>query len=403
LKPGDYGEDTISLHVDTNDAYLCANVTLTSNDDNGINEPEGGDGDTTDGLGAGELAQNVNFMWWADDGDNVLETGENIISTGPIGALTLNEPYPFALADSDQNIWTGTGGPIKGNETLYIGKAWCFGSISASPLTDDDSVGNNPSQDNNGNTVAGEPIDGGYLCNGSQLNNITQTDSLTANVSFSAIQSRNNTGFQCDDGHCPIVTNNILVPGAGFEAPVVADPQLWDVYSSPTGGWNVAWRSDVPATFGPQNRPAVAKLEFHRGVLGASSEGQQYTELDSDWGGPNASGSGEPASVKIYQDIATVPGKNYEIHYAFAPRPNTPASENNLEFRFGGVVQNVTGPVAGGGGPIAWQQIVVNVVATTTTTRIEFTDLGTPNSTGTFLDDVRVYTESCAQLVKPGI
>ena len=40
LKPGDRGEDTISLHVNTNDAYLCANVKLTSNDDNGLTEPE---------------------------------------------------------------------------------------------------------------------------------------------------------------------------------------------------------------------------------------------------------------------------------------------------------------------------------------------------------------------------
>src|SRR3989338_8690162 len=93
LKPGDIGEDTISLHVDTNDAYLCADVTLTSNDDNGINEPEGGDGDTTDGAGEGELGDNVNFVWWADDGDNVLETDEEVISEGPIGALALNQPF----------------------------------------------------------------------------------------------------------------------------------------------------------------------------------------------------------------------------------------------------------------------------------------------------------------------
>jgi len=55
LKPGDYSEDTISLHVDTNDSYLCANVTLTSNEDNGINEPEALDGDVTEGENEGEL------------------------------------------------------------------------------------------------------------------------------------------------------------------------------------------------------------------------------------------------------------------------------------------------------------------------------------------------------------
>ena len=40
VKPNDYGEDTIALTVDNNDAFLCANVTLTSNDDNTQTEPE---------------------------------------------------------------------------------------------------------------------------------------------------------------------------------------------------------------------------------------------------------------------------------------------------------------------------------------------------------------------------
>jgi len=213
LKPGDYGEDTISLHVDTNDAYLCANITLTSNDDNTCNEPELGDEPscTAPGVGQGELAQNVNFMWWADDGDNVLETGEEVISTGPIGALTLNTPYPITLADSDQNIWTGIGGPVAALDTKYIGKAWCFGSIGQTPVTQDGS-GNlmTPAGNNNGNGISGEPEDGGYSCNGSALNNDTQTDSLTADVSFSAVQSRNNSSFQCDEPEQPPVACELI-------------------------------------------------------------------------------------------------------------------------------------------------------------------------------------------------
>ncbi len=200
LKPNDYGEDTISLHVDTNDAFLCADVTLTSNNDNGINEPEGVDGDITDGPGMGELAALVNFIWWADDGDNVLETGEQVISQGPIGALALNQPFKFALADSDSNIWIGAGGPVTGNTTYYIGKAWCFGTIGTSP-DDQDGVGNgkSPAGDNNANATAGEPEDGGITCNGALLDNKSQTDSLTADVSFEAVQARNNSGFQCEN------------------------------------------------------------------------------------------------------------------------------------------------------------------------------------------------------------
>jgi predicted ribosomally synthesized peptide with SipW-like signal peptide len=84
LKPDDEGEDTISLHVGTNAAWACMDVSLTSDDDRSSTEPElhvdvaDVPGDTWDG----ELADNLEFVWWADDGDNVLETGEAILSTG---------------------------------------------------------------------------------------------------------------------------------------------------------------------------------------------------------------------------------------------------------------------------------------------------------------------------------
>jgi predicted ribosomally synthesized peptide with SipW-like signal peptide len=188
LKPGDVGEDTISLHVDTNDSYLCANVKLTSNDDNGLNEPEA-IVDPTDGPGNGELASNVNFIWWADDGDNVLESDEDVISQGPIGALGLQGSTTVALADSTTNIWTGVPGPVPGEETLYIGKAWCFGTIGQAPFVQDGLGTTSPRTPGNSN--------GGVTCDGSGLNNATQTDSLTADVTFTAVQSRNNPGFQC--------------------------------------------------------------------------------------------------------------------------------------------------------------------------------------------------------------
>ncbi len=191
LKPGDTGEDTISLHVNNNDAYLCAKVTLTSNNENACNEPEGLVDASCDnpGAGQGELASSVNFLWWADDGDNVLENNESVISQGPIGALGLGGSTTVSLADSQTNIWTGTGGPVPGGVTHYIGKAWCFGVLGAAPLP----------QDGLGTTSPRTPANstGGITCNGSQLNNSTQTDSLTADVTFTATQSRNNPGFLC--------------------------------------------------------------------------------------------------------------------------------------------------------------------------------------------------------------
>lgn len=194
VKPNDYGEDTISLHVNTNNAWVCADVKLTSNDDNGLTEPEE-EVDQTGGVGEGELADNVNFIWWADDGDNVLESGENLLPGGPLGALDVGETATVTLADSLSSVW-GTG-PIPGNSTKYIGKAWCFGSITAVPL----------SQDGQGPLSPRTPANstGGISCDGSELNNETQTDSLTADVSFRAVQSRNNPNFTCD-GEQPSIT-----------------------------------------------------------------------------------------------------------------------------------------------------------------------------------------------------
>jgi len=37
VKPGDWGEDTISLHVNDNDAWACLDIDLTSEDDNQTN------------------------------------------------------------------------------------------------------------------------------------------------------------------------------------------------------------------------------------------------------------------------------------------------------------------------------------------------------------------------------
>ncbi len=207
LKPGDYGEDTISIHVDTNDAYLCANVTLTSNNENTCNEPEAledascGVVDDSLGAGLGELADLVEFVWWADDGDNVLEDDEDVISEGTLGALEVGDTYPLTLADSSKNIWNAldAGGPVDGNTTYYIGKAWCFGDISSQPVPQDDETNvMSPAGDNNDDDTEGSPEDGGITCNGEPLGNSSQTDSLTADIAFSAVQSRHNPKYICE-------------------------------------------------------------------------------------------------------------------------------------------------------------------------------------------------------------
>lgn len=400
LKPGDYGEDTISLHVNTNDAYLCADVTLTSNDDNDPTEPELLV-DTSTGAGLGELASQVNFIWWADDGDNVLEVGENIISQGPIGGLTLNQAYPLTLADSVNNIWTGTGGPIPGISTKYIGKAWCFGTLTPKPLPIDNY--SSPADNNDGQPGVGTPEDGGISCDGSLLGNETQTDSLTADIHFSAVQARHNPNFRCEEPQvaCVPSTSNIFVNG-GFEDPVVVHSDKWEVYPAAITGWTIAWRSDIPLTYNSINRPEPGNLELHSGVLGVAHSGSQYAELDSDWDGHANLISGEPASTVISQTIPTIIGATYTVDYWFAPRPNTNASNNNVTARWNGVVLNTTGPVAGGAGNLtagSWTHYgPFNFIATSTSAVVSFTDEGTADSLGSFIDDVTVLQTVCPAL-----
>lgn len=195
LKPGDYGEDTISLHA-ANNAWVCTDITLTSNEENGINEPEGLDGDTTDGLNAGELASKVNFIWWADDGDNVYENDETLLPSGPLGSLEIGQKVTVAFADSESSIWGDSPSPMPGGETKYVGKAWCFGKLTPDPVDQDGfgQIGIPGENDSNGP----DNRKSGFLCDGSDENNITQSDSLTADISFRAYQARHNDKFLCN-------------------------------------------------------------------------------------------------------------------------------------------------------------------------------------------------------------
>src|SRR3989344_8344985 len=86
LKPGDYGEDTISIEVGSNDAWMCAAAQVTQDTDETCTDPENADDPTCLAPDNGELDEDVNFAFWKDDGDNVLEGDEvaSIFLAGPI-------------------------------------------------------------------------------------------------------------------------------------------------------------------------------------------------------------------------------------------------------------------------------------------------------------------------------
>ncbi len=182
---------------------------------------------------------------------------------------------------------------------------------------------------------------------------------------------------------------NLIVNGS-FETPDVNNVSDWNIYPDGTSGlaWNVAWNGTFVGA------PKTANMEIQNGVNGWNAYlGTQYTELDSDWGGPSDPMFGEQASTVISQTIDTVPGNTYSLHFAFAARPGTMASENKLGIYIDDGVFDLSTVSSFGeyySDQPYWIVRDFEFKAYNEHTKIAFADIGTPNSVGSFLDDVRV-------------
>jgi len=197
IKPGDSGENTISLHILNNDAWVCAEVFGLTSLDNGETEPESLV-DNSDPDTEGELDNEMLWTIWKDDGDNIMNGDEVALLSGqPVNGV-------LALYDST------TGTPLSGGSTGYLGVSWSLPGESG---------------------------------------NETQTDSLTGNISFSVVQSRNNADFVCSGGeeeHGWIEKN----PNAEFGVrmghnSLVKDGKVWVLGGLGTSGaMNDIWSSN---------------------------------------------------------------------------------------------------------------------------------------------------------------
>lgn len=194
IKPGDYGEDTIGLRVDTNEAWVCSEITLTSSAENELTGPESEVDDDLTGPWDGELDTSLKLLVWGDDGDNVLEVDEysqtSTLESSFESLVGDDNLYQLAVADSQANLWNQTG-PVPGSQLRHIGTAWCFGEFVINPLDPGDSY---------------DPSDNpGFRCDSSNETNITQTDSLTGDIRFSVTQARNNPDFICNAEECSVI------------------------------------------------------------------------------------------------------------------------------------------------------------------------------------------------------
>lgn len=143
LKPLDQGKVSFDLTNTDNPAYVCVMVEETGNAENGRTSAEKAAGDVS-GNG-GELGQFLSFNFGNASGtlDDISGTWQNL-GTGPIGSSTTVPAvleYGFGDFDSNGDVVHSTAGDV----------------------------------------------------------NLAQTDSLTATISFQAVQARHNADYDCDE------------------------------------------------------------------------------------------------------------------------------------------------------------------------------------------------------------
>lgn len=205
VKPGDKGEDTISLHVYTNDAWGRLVIDNLVDDDVDCTEPESEDPDdpscTPNGtIGDGELQEALSFFVWLDqgvtpgfqgtedegEGDNIQQQGEpTFITPGPI-----NDP------SETWNIWEGLA-PYRA--ALDTGNVCDATDSDGDGQTDNDGT---PSEDDylacQGIAVDGRLVGSTTYYFGvawelpSGTGNEAQGDSFGGDMSLQVVQHRNN-------------------------------------------------------------------------------------------------------------------------------------------------------------------------------------------------------------------
>ena len=203
IKPGDWGENTISLHIDNNDAWVCAMFSNLKSDDNGCEQPES-NMDETCGDGQGELDENLYMTVWRDtDCDNVLDLEIPAVPEVPAHCGGGNE--------WSQQMCTDAGGDQRMcNDLIGIGCVWIPLQPAVPAVPGEQILVNNQPVSSNlwpiaDDTTGGVPLvaGGDDYCLGFSWNvpletsNIIQSDSLKGDMQFYAVQARHNQEFSC--------------------------------------------------------------------------------------------------------------------------------------------------------------------------------------------------------------
>ncbi len=137
VKPGDFGEFTLSFHLCGNPGYVWLRAENTGESENGFTEPESEDDDTPD---QGELAENIQTAWWYDtDGNNVIDESigavDVMLAVDTSGSLDQSEVDTLqADANSLANDLDATGDARVGGLSFGDGSISNFNGLSGGPV-----------------------------------------------------------------------------------------------------------------------------------------------------------------------------------------------------------------------------------------------------------------------------
>lgn len=220
-----------------------------------------------------------------------------------------------------------------------------------------------------GNYIAGEVMKEGWTQVALPNENGTIQAYNLENGPYYIVNHRGND----DDQICNPEVN--LIKNGGFETPAISSG-TYNLFAQGAEGleWLLDWVTQS------ENTP---KLEIQNNVAGSPFSGSQHTELDGD------------APVKIWQNIETIPGKTYTLNFHYSPRPGVATEDNSIEVKINDIVSGST--LSGDGSSLSdtsWNLGSRTFVATGTSTKIEFSDAGTSNSFGGYLDDVSLYCQN---------
>ena len=164
---------------------------------------------------------------------------------------------------------------------------------------------------------------------------------------------------------------NLIVNG-GFESPDIATG-TYSLFPVSITGW--------ATSVGPS-------IEIQDNVAGAPFEAQQFVELDS------------TGNTRMAQSVATVLGQGYLLSFAYSPRPGIASGSNGIELWIDGLLRDsFTGA---GIGTTNWAIRSYSIVGHGSTL-IEFRAIGTSDSLGGYLDDVRLTTPEPGTLALGGL